>query len=195
MNKKLIYYLMGAALIFFLCALIIFFNSKNGSKKNDTGLLIENNSQQDLKAPEIQQIKIFFLTEDPSYMKPVTYEIQRPPIYQDIYRQVLELMLKGAENCITPVPEEVTVRSVYYLGQKKMLIIDFSEELANRLPSGSTSELEFIYFIVNNICYNFKEIKSVKFLIAGNEYGEITGHIDIGNPFYPDQNYFQNLLE
>lgn len=195
MNKKLIYYLMGAALIFFIGTLIIFFNSKNNSKKNDTDILIENNSQQELKAPELQQIKIFFLTDNPSYMKPVTYDIQRPPIYQDIYRQCIELMLKGADNCITPVPEGVTVRSVYYITQKKMLIIDFSEELIYRLPSGSTSELEFIYFIVNNICYNFKEIKSVKFLIAGNEYSEITGHIDIGNSFYPDQNFFQNSLE
>ncbi|HLP46849.1 MAG TPA: GerMN domain-containing protein [Candidatus Kapabacteria bacterium] len=195
MNKKLIYSLMGLALIFFLVALIIFFNSKNGSKKKDTGILTGNNAREEMKAPEIQQVKIFFLTEDPSFIKPVTYEIERPPIYQDIYRKFVELLLKGTENAITPVPEGVTVRSLYYIEQKKMLVIDFSEELLNRFPAGSTSELEFIYFFVNNICYNFKEIKAVKFLVSGNEYGELTGHIDIGNPFYPNEMYLKASME
>lgn len=195
MNKKLIYSLVGVALIFFLVALIVFFNSKNNSKKKNSNILTGNNTREELKAPELLQVKIFFLTEDPAFMKPVTYELERPPIYQDIYWKFVELLLKGAENCITPVPEGVTVRSVYYIEQKKILVIDFSEELINRFPPGSTSELEFIYFIVNNICYNFKEIKAVKFLVSGNEYGELTGHIDIGNPFYPDQMYFKNLLD
>ncbi len=195
MNKKIIYSLVGLALIFFLGALIIFLNSKSGAKKKDPTVVTKNNVREEFKAPELLKVKIFFLTEDPSYMKPVEFEIERPTIYQEIYRKFVELLLKGAENTVPPVPEGVTVRSVYYIEQKQLLIIDFSEELINRFPAGSTSELEFIYFIVNNTCYNFKEIKAVKFLVSGNEYGELTGHIDMENPFYPDQMYLKNLME
>lgn len=195
MNKKIIYSLVGLALIFFIGALIIFLNSKSGAPKKDPAVVTGDNVREELKTPELLKVKIFFLTEDPSYMKLVEYEIERPTIYQEIYRKFVELLLKGAENAITPVPEGVAVRSVYYIEQKQLLIIDFSEELINRLPAGSTSELEFIYFIVNNTCYNFKEIKAVKFLVSGNETGELTGHIDMENPFYPDQMYLKNLME
>jgi len=195
MNKKIIYSLVGLALIFFLGALIIFLNSKSGAKKKDLAVVTGNNVREELKAPELLKVKIFFLTEDPSYMKPVEYELERPTIYQEIYRKFVELLLKGAENAVAPVPEGATVRSVYYIEQKQLLVIDFSEELTDRFPAGSTSELEFIYFIVNNTCYNFKEIKAVKFLVSGNESGELTGHIDIENPFYPDQMFLKNLME
>lgn len=195
MNKKIIYSLVGLALIFFIGALIIFLNSKSGAPQNNPAVITGDNTREELKAPELLKVKIFFLTEDPSYMKPVEYEIERPTTYQEIYRSFIELLLKGAENAITPVPEGTTVRSVYYLEKKQLLIIDFSEELTNRFPAGSTSELEFIYFIVNNICYNFKEIKAVKFLVSGNGIGELSGHIDMQNPFYPDQMYLKNIME
>lgn len=195
MNKKIIYSLVGLALIFFIGALIIFLNSKSSTPQNTPAVAPGANAQEEQKAPELLKVKIFFLTEDPSYMKPVEYEIERPTIYQEIYRTFIELLLKGAENAITPVSEGLTVRSVHYIEKKQLLIIDFSEELTNRFPAGSTSELEFIYFIVNNTCYNFKEIKAVKFLAAGNETGELTGHIDMQNPFYPDQMVLKNLMD
>lgn len=195
MNKKIIYSLVGLALIFFIGALLIFLNSKSQAKQKDLAVVTGNNAQEELKAPELLKVKIFFLTEDPSYMKPVEYEIERPTIYQEIYRKFVELLLKGAENCITPVPEGTALRSVYYIEQKQLLIIDFSEELINHFPAGSTSELEFIYFIVNNTCYNFKEIKAVKFLFSGNETGELSGHIDLEKSFYPDQTYLKTLMD
>jgi hypothetical protein len=52
--------------------------------------------------------------------------------------------------------------------------------------------LEFIYFIVDNMCYNFKEIKKIKFLSGGNENKTLAGHIDLEKPFFPDYNRIKN---
>jgi hypothetical protein len=122
-------------------------------------------------------------------MRPVEYEIELPEKKEHAYWNFLELLLKGEENYITPVPEGVTLRSLYFIEGQHMLVVDFNDELIRRFPAGTTSELEFIYFVVDNMCYNFEEIKKVKFLFSGNEYRTISGHIDIENPFYPDYNY------
>ena len=67
-----------------------------------------------------------------------------------------------------------------------MIVLDFREDLLTDFPGGSRGEIEFIYFFVNNICYNFNEVEKVKFLIGGNEYKTLSGHLNIQNPFYPN---------
>jgi hypothetical protein len=192
MSKKIIYSLVGLALIFFIGSLIIFLKSSGESKKKEPGILTTDGTRQDIEIPEVLEVKVFFLTEESRFMKPVRYELEPTPIYRDFYRKYIDLLLKGKENYITPVPEGVTLRSVYYVEKRQLLVVDFNEELIAKFPPGSTAELEFIYFVVNNICYNFKEIKMVKFLFSGNEYTELTGHINMENPFYPDYGYIRD---
>jgi spore germination protein GerM len=188
MNKKIIYSLVILALIFFITSLLIFL--KSGGEPKDKELQpLESKTGEETEEPKMVKVKAFFFTEASRFMRPVEYEIQLPEVKEHAYRTFLELLLKGEENYITPVPEGVTLRSLYFIENKSMLVVDFSEELIRRFPSGTDSELEFIYFIVDNVCYNFEEIKKVKFLISGNEYRTISGHIDIENAFYPDYRY------
>ncbi len=192
MSKKIIYSLVGLALIFFIGSLIIFLKSSSESKKKEPGILTANDTREDIEIPELLAVKVFFLTEESRLMRPVQYELERSSIYQDFYRKYIDLLLKGEENYITPVPEGVMLRSVYYVEKRQLLVVDFNEELIGKFPPGSTAELEFIYFVVNNICYNFKEIKKVKLLFSGNEYKELTGHINMESPFYPDYGYIRD---
>jgi hypothetical protein len=188
MNKKIIYTLVVLATIFFVTSLLIFI--KSGNEPGDKGFQpVQPTAGDEIKEPAKVKIKAFFFTEGSRYMRPVEYEIVLPEIKELAYRTFIELLLKGEENYITPVPDGVTLRSLYFIEGKNMLVADFSDELIRRFPSGTSAELEFIYFIVDNICYNFTEIKKVKFLFSGNEYRTISGHIDIENPFYPDYKY------
>lgn len=188
MNKKIIYSLLILAMIFFITSLLIFI--KSGSEPKDKGFQpLQSKTGEEIKEPAAVKIKAFFFTEGSRYMRPVEYEIELPEIKEHAYKNVIELLLKGEENYITPVPEGVTLRSLYFIEGQNMLVVDFSDELIRRFPAGTSSELEFIYFIVDNMCYNFAEIKKVKFMFSGNEYRTISGHIDIENPFYPDYSY------
>lgn len=188
MNKKIVYSLIGLALIFFATSLFIFLKSGKQSKKVQTAPL-QNESGEELVEPSVMKVKAFFFVETSRFMHPVEYEMPLSPIRKENYKKFIELLLKGKENYITPVPEGVQLRAIYLIEKQNMLVVDFTEELINNFPSGTSSELEFIYFFVNNICYNFKEVKEVKFLIAGNEYQTLSGHIDIEHPFYPNFRY------
>jgi spore germination protein GerM len=195
MNKKIIYSLVGLALIFFVGSLIIFLKSSRDAKKEEPGIVTEDKSHKEVKEQAFLKIKVFFLTQESRLMRPVHYEIEDLPIRQDLYRKFIDILIKGEENYISPVPEGVKLRSVYFIERRQLLVLDFSDELISEFPGGSTAELEFIYFIVDNICYNFKEVKMVKFLISGNEYQELAGHIDMENPFYPDYSYIRDTME
>jgi len=135
---------------------------------------------------EFIKVKLFFLSEASPYLQPVFREIEVPVIREELYRKFVTLLLAGDGTHITPVPGGVQLRSLHYLGSQGMLLLDFSEPLSSAFPGGTTAELEFIYFMVDNVCYNFREIKKVKFLIGGNESKTLAGHIDLERPFFPD---------
>ena len=125
-------------------------------------------------------------------MRPVTYEIERPEIKEELYKKLIDLLIRGEKDYISPIPEGLQLRSLYYIEKKNLITLDFSEELITKFPGGTAAELEFIYFIVDNICYNFKEIKKVKIMVSGNEFSTISGHIELGNPFYPNFRYLRD---
>jgi len=190
MNKKLIYALVAIAFVFFVTSLIIFLKSKSpGEPKSEPTQKIVTQSETD--QPPLLKVKIFYYTEKSRYMRPVSHELENSQIRIELYKRFIDLIIQEKEDFITPVPQGLRLRSLYYIESKMLLVLDFNDTLITRFPAGSTSELEFIYFIVDNICFNFEEVKMVKFLVSGNEYNTISGHIDIENPFYPDYRYLK----
>ena len=141
---------------------------------------------------EFIKVKVFYLTETSLAMRPVYREIEVPEIREELYRRFVSLLLAGDEGHIVPVPGGAQLRSLHYLDNKQMLVLDFNELLAASFPGGTTAELEFIYFLVDNICYNFREIKKVKFLIGGNESKTLAGHVDLEKPFFPNFDWLKD---
>jgi len=185
MNRRIIYILGILALIFFITSLIIFLNSSSDSGKRPDSEK-ENREMSDQDLPEKRGVKIFFLTEKSRFFRPKKFFLAVPENRGEIYREFLELMFSESSKRISPYPPGLRLNSVYYLKNENMIVLDFSIELLNNFPGGTGSEIEFIYFFVNNLCYNFSEVKKVKFLIDGNEYKTIAGHLDIKNPFFPN---------
>ena len=179
----------GIAVALILAALFLFQRKKSSafaperlSHGDDTGGRIA----------EFIKVKIFYVTEASLAMSPVYREIEVPEIREELYRKFISLLLAGDEGHIVPVPSGAQLRSLHYLVGKEMLVLDFNELLAASFPGGTTAELEFIYFMVDNICYNFREIKKVKFLIGGNESKTLAGHLDLEKPFFPDFNWLKD---
>lgn len=140
---------------------------------------------------EFIKVKLFFFSETSVYLQPIYREIEVPVAREELYKKFISLLLAGDSGHITPVPGGVQLRSLYFLGTKEMLVLDFNDQLSADFPGGTTAELEFIYFMVDNLCYNFREIKKVKFLIGGNESKSLAGHIDLEKPFYPNFDWLQ----
>ncbi len=190
MNKKIIYILISLAVIFFVTSLIIYLSSSGTFKraiddKKGESEIIEETSQ------ELEKVKIFFLTNRSSLFLPKEYEIEKNENRIEFLKIFLALMIDESSNFVATFPEQTRLQSVYYIDDKQMVVLDFNEELIINFPGGSRGEIEFVYFFVNNVCYNFKEVKKVKILVAGNEYKTLSGHLDLENPYKPNYKYFR----
>ncbi len=188
MKKRLIYALMAIALVFFVTSIIIFIKNRAPNEEKPIQTQESQTAETDSESvePHLLKLKVFYYTEGSEFMMPLSYEMQSMPIREELIKAYIELILKGEENYIKPVPAGVQLRTAFFEPRKGMLVVDFSEELVNNFPGGSQAELEFIYYIVDNLCFNFEEIKMVKILVSGNEYQTLSGHIDIANPFFPN---------
>ncbi len=190
MNKKVIYTLISLAVIFFITSLIIYLSSSGTFKRAIEDKKGKTETVTDSEK-DIEKVKIFFLTERSYLFTPRVYEIEKPEDRLELYKSFLSVMLEEAPKFIAPYPEETKLQSVFYIADKQMIVLDFNEELIIRFKGGSRGEIEFIYFFVNNLCYNFPEVKKVKILVAGNEYKTLSGHLDLETPFRPNYKYFR----
>jgi hypothetical protein len=174
----------------FFAALLLVVLSRKKSDRPDPEIL--SKTTENGSVIEFIRVKFFYFSESSGLMQPLAREIRVPEIREDLYKVFIDLLLSGGSGRVTPLPDGVQLRSVFFLPSLDMLVLDFNDKLISAFPAGTTAELEFIYFIVDNICYNFKEIKKVKFLSGGNEHRTLAGHIDLEKPFYPDFSWLNN---
>ena len=183
------YLLISMAIFFFTAFLVVICSRKKAERPEPETL---SKTVEDGSIAEFIKVKFFYFSESSGFLQPVYREIEVPEIREGLYKKFIDLMLAGNSGLITPVPDGVQLRSVFYLQKMEMLVLDFNDPLINAFPGGTAAELEFIYFIVDNICYNFKEIKKVKILSGGNENKTLAGHIDLEKPFFPDYNWLKD---
>jgi hypothetical protein len=175
---------------FFFAALLIVVCSRKKTESPERETLTKTTP--DGTIVEFIKVKLFYNSESSSLLQPVNREIEVPETKEELYRKFISLLLTSSGGFIMPMPEGVQLRSIFYLRSKEMLVLDFNDNLVNAFPGGTAAELEFIYFIVDNFCYNFPEIKKVKILCGGNENKTLGGHIDLEKPFFPDFSRIQN---
>lgn len=101
------------------------------------------------------------------------------------FEAILEELINGPLSELAPVlPLTGTFNSVKLDGATAL--VDFTQELLDGLPAGSSSELYAAYSIVNSICYNYPQVQQVIFTVDGKPQQTLKGHLDISNPLTPD---------
>jgi hypothetical protein len=185
MNKRFMYILFTLSAVFFVVSLIVYIGSgRHAAKLQPESEKVISAAKRD--SGETAKVKLFFFEEASTAAVAVNRDLPVPLARESIYRHFIDLLINTGKNYLSPCPEGVMVRGVFLVKKSGMLVIDFSENLKTLMPGGSSGEAEFIYFFVDNLCYNFKEIKKVKFLIGGSEVKSLNGHIDLEQSFYPD---------
>lgn len=107
----------------------------------------------------------------------LTEEIREIPVSKELYKNVLEELIKGPENDqLSPtLPSNVKVNSVKI--SDNTATVDFSKEIITNfeeIPHSSTTEVLAIFSIVNTLT-EFEEIKKVKITIEGKDSGQVDG--------------------
>lgn len=96
---------------------------------------------------------------------------------------LIEELIKGpTARGVRTIPDQTEIRSVN-IDRQGQLQVDFSRDLSEFHPGGSSSEIMTVFSIVNTLTQNVEEVKSVKILIDGKAIDTIAGHIDCRQPF------------
>lgn len=138
--------------------------------------------------PTKQQTKtvyLYFSDEDGLELKAEKREINKNSLIKEITESIHSLIRGSKENNTKTIPEGTRLLGVDI--KEGTAFINFSSDISERHPGGSSAELQTIYSIVNTITMNFNEIKNVQFLIEGKKERTLAGHIDISFPFDPDK--------
>ncbi len=134
---------------------------------------------------ETRTIVLFFLSENDRLLHPEEREINTQEETVLEAKLTLEELVRGPrEGALSPIPAGTRLREVY-ITREGIAYVDFSRELKDNHPSGSTAEAVTVFAIVNSLTANFKSIKRVFILIEGSERETLNGHIDLTRPLLP----------
>ena len=100
---------------------------------------------------------------------------------------LMQELIKGPNRRgFRTLPEETAVRAAV-LREGGALTVDFSSELRDRHPGGSSAELLTVFSIVNTLAGNIPAVRTVQITIQGRPVDTIAGHIDCARPLAMDR--------
>ncbi|MFH1625361.1 MAG: GerMN domain-containing protein [Pseudomonadota bacterium] len=135
------------------------------------------------KVKEKTTVSLFFADPTSESLLREKREIQATKGLSNQAKQVILELIKGpATNLTRTIPHGTTLRDLSF-SANHIAYVDFSSELIDRHPGGSSAELLTIYSIVNSLTLNFEDIEKVQILVEGNRVKTIAGHIFASRPF------------
>ena len=108
------------------------------------------------------------------------YSIKRGSLEEEIKQTLAALTDPPAPPLVRTIPQGTRVLSVRV--KDHTAYVNFSSELVENHPGGSSAELQTIYSIVNTLVINFPQIKRVQILVDGRKRRTLSGHILINMP-------------
>jgi spore germination protein GerM len=185
MNTKK-WVVLGFSLALLLILAFIFFRG-GGGEKIKVSAEMPPSPQPPVPGPpaETKLITLFLPSEEDSLLHPETREIPASASVAEEAKRVVEELIKGSERgYLSPFPPETRLRQLFITGEG-VAYVDFSRDIVDKHPSGSSAELATVYSIVNSLAFNFKPIKKVFILVEGEEKETLGGHISLSMAFLP----------
>ncbi len=136
----------------------------------------------------VQSVTLVFADPSASRLVEERREIVVPEDRASRAKRILEELARGPleSGATGTLPEGTGIHSVVF-DDRGGAYVDFTRELVDRHPGGSTGELLTISSVVQTLARNFPSVKRVTFLVDGREIETIAGHIDATVPFSVDQ--------
>ena len=131
------------------------------------------------------EIQLYFTAPTGDYLIPETFEIPICDEDIDCIRNLLDGLITGSrhEN-ISVLPKETKVLGVEV--ENDLVRVNFSRQLVDFHPGGSSTELFSIYSLANSLNENFPYLRQLQILIEGEALQTLKGHVRIDQPIYAD---------
>ncbi len=98
-------------------------------------------------------------------------------------KEILNTLLAGpVDPEARTLPPDAALLAFYIL-PGGTAVADFSESMANSIPSGIQSEQLAVDSITRTLEANVPQVKRLKILIHGQEVDTLAGHLDLSQPF------------
>lgn len=120
------------------------------------------------------RVKLYVLGASGQRLDTADEEIPLGESLQRQAKRVIELLLARS----AAFPRGVALRDVFVTSQG-VAYVDFSNELVQNHPGGSSAEELTVYSLSNTLIANFPAIKMVKILVEGHEIPSLAGHLDL----------------
>lgn len=176
-----------AALFLLLIVLVVVYFNLGGEGRPGPVQPIPSSREEAGSEGQVQWVSVvlFFSSERDSLLHREERELIASSSVEDQARAIVLELLKGSQQeYVSSIPPETRLREVF-LTEEGIAYVDFSREIMDKHPSGSSAEISTIYSVVNSLTYNIKSIKKVFILIDGGEKKTLGGHIDLTRPFLP----------
>jgi germination protein M len=177
--------LFGLSILVVLVLAAVLFRGEGGEKVKAT---VETPPREGEPEPaparEAKTVRLFFLSENDSLLHSEPREIFAGSTVEEAEQAVRELIRGSDKGYISPLPPETKLRQLF-VTKDGVAYVDFSREVMEKHPSGSSAELATVYAVVNTLAFNFNPIKKVFFLVEGGERETLGGHINLSQPFVP----------
>lgn len=142
-----------------------------------------------ISKPETKTINLYFSSEEGLTLKAEKREIAKGDLTKEV-KEGIDSLIKGPKRNLTPtIPDGTRLLGVEI--KEGIAFLNFSEEISEKHPGGSSAEIQTVYSIVNTVTLNFPEIKKVQILIQGKRVKVLAGHIDISFPLDPDKGFIK----
>jgi spore germination protein GerM len=178
--------LFGLSVVVVLVLAIVLFRGEEGEKIKAAAEAAPAETEPESSAPpKAKSVTLFFLSEEDSLLHPEEREILSASSIVEEAKQVVDALITGSEQgYVDPIPPETRLRQLF-VTKEGVAYLDFSKDIMEMHPSGSSAELGTVYSIVNTLVYNFKPIKKVFILVEGSEKETLGGHINLSQAFVP----------
>jgi spore germination protein GerM len=178
--------LFGLSVIVVIVLAVVLFRGEGGEKIKAAAVVPSAESKLKPEPPgKAKTITLFFLSEDDSLLHPEEREILAGSSVVAEAEEVVGELIRGSEKgLVNPLPPETRLRQLF-ITDEGVAYVDFSKDIMEKHPSGSSAEMGTVYAIVNTLTFNFRPIKKVFILVEGSEKETLGGHINLDQAFVP----------
>jgi len=172
--------------IVLLVLVIIFFRGGGRELIRPTEDILPGESAMGSEAGgEAKEVTLYFPSEGDGLLYPERRRIPGGSSVAEEAKQAVEELIKGSsEGYLSPLPSGTRLRQLFII-KDGIAYVDFSKEIVEEHPSGSSAELSTVYSVVNTLAHNFKPIRKVFILVEGGERETLGGHINLSQAFVP----------
>lgn len=136
-----------------------------------------------------QSVTLFFVAEG-NRLGREAREIEPCSDTSACLNDILEELFSGPVGDLNDaLPEGALLNSIMVEGDR--VTVDVNSNFVSEMPTGSSAEMMAVYSIVNTVCANFPQIKTVKLNVEG-ESKVVLKHLDLTDPVPADFSLEQN---